>query len=164
MPNMAALRLLAVAVSSRRVGYVFFSGNRLMTWKMAVKPITAPKQAGEWFQALIDRYKPDVVVTEKLDDDTTRKGKRSRSLTKIFARVAAQNYLLDVLIKPEREYANKYEQATALARFYPDIGAWVPQKRKFYDPEPQRMVLFDALAIANAVMQRPSFTLASAMR
>jgi len=159
---MASLRLLAVAVSSRRVGYVFLTGNRLMVWKMAVKPIQSSMDAAGWLQQLINKLRPDVVVTEKLDE-TTRKGDRSRTINSTFQRIAAENYVLDVSIKRLREFANKYEEAASLADLYPNIRPWLPKKRQFHEVEPRRMVMFDALAIAHAVIQRPSTTLASAM-
>ncbi len=159
---MASLRLLAVAASSRRVGHVLLAGNRLLEWKMAVKPIAAPATAANWFQALITKLKPDVVVTEKLDE-TSRKGERSRSLTAVFEQVATDSHVLDVSIAPVRELTNKYQEADLLAKLYPDIKAWLPRKRLFYEVEPRRMAMFDALALAHSVIKRPSTTLASAM-
>jgi len=66
-------------------------------------------------------------------------------------------------VKRVQNFANKYEEATSLASQYPVIKPLVPEKRRFYDSEPARMVLFDALGLAHAVLQRPSMTLAAAM-
>ena len=54
-----------------------------------------------------------------------------------------------------QDYANKYEEAAALALQYPDIKPWLPPKRRFFDNEPRSTVLFEALSLALGVIQRP---------
>jgi hypothetical protein len=60
--------------------------------------------------------------------------------------------LLDVAVARECCYANKYVEADALAERYPDIAAWKPKKRRFFDNEPRNTVLFEALALADEVL------------
>lgn len=159
---MAALRILAVAATSRRIGYVFLIGDELMEWRMATGPASSGVKAADALQKLINTFRPEVIVTETLGAKD-RKGERARVATAAFQRLAAQNYVLDVAVKRGQRFANKYEEAEALALLYPAIKPWVPSKRKFHDSEPAAIVLFDALAIAHAVLQRPATTLAAAM-
>ncbi len=159
---MAALRLLAVAVTQRRFGYVFLINGQLKEWQLMTKPTKSRSNAAGALQELINNFKPDVVVTEDIDAGS-KKGKGARTITQALQHISSQNYVLDVCVKRVQNFANKYEEAVSLAGQYPVIKPLVPEKRRFFDSEPARMVLFDALALAHAVLQRPSTTLAAAM-
>ena len=60
---MAALRVLAVAVGTGTVSYVFFVGERLKDWGLSDKAARSTKQAQAYVQKLIAFLEPDVVVT-----------------------------------------------------------------------------------------------------
>ena len=113
-------------------------------------------------QELINTFRPDVVVTEKIEDDV-RKGQKARGLIAALQRIAAENYVLDVAIARVQRFASKYEEAVSLAQRYPSIRSWLPQKRRLYQSEPHRMVTFEALALAHAVLERPTTTMAAAL-
>ncbi|MFZ5618503.1 MAG: hypothetical protein ACOZAA_14410 [Pseudomonadota bacterium] len=153
---------MAVAATSRRVGHVFFIGNQLMEWRTAAAPARSSVKAAGALQELINTFRPDVVVTERLGS-RDRKGDRAREITAALQRIAAENYVLDVSVERIQIFDNKYEEADALAALYPAIKPWVPRKRRHFDSEPAAMVLFDALAAAHVVLQRPTTTLAAAM-
>ena len=159
---MNALRVLAVAATSRRIGYVFLIGNRLMEWRMAGKPARSRIRAAGALQELINTFHPNVLITEKLKP-SDRKGLRARRITEALQRTAAENYILDVSVRRHSGYANKYEEIDVLVQNYPAIKPWAPRKRKHYENEPPAMVLFDALAIADRVLQNPTTTLAAKM-
>ena len=126
------------------------------------KPTKSRAEGAGALQELINTFKPDVVVTEDIDTKS-KKGELARNITAALNNTAAQNFVLDVSVKREQKYANKYEEAVSLATFYPAIKPCVPKKRRFHDSEPAQMVLFDALALAHYVLQRPSTTIAAAM-
>ena len=63
-----------------------------------------------------------------------------------------------------RGYQSKYDEAEALAAQYPESAVYLPkQRRRIFDFEPRSMVLFEALALADAVIKGPPTTLAAAM-
>lgn len=159
---MERLRVLAVAAASRRVGYVFLIGARLVHWKVNERAAKSPVEAASALQCWINDLRPDVIVTEKIDDGFN-KGARTRAVTMAFASTAANNYLLDVSVAPSREHASRHEERLALIRLYPELQPWLPRKRRAFDPEPRNTVLFDALSIALQVLNRPSTNLAAAM-
>ena len=66
---MAALRFLAVAVNSKRLGFVFFVGDQLKDWRTMTKPTKSPKDASIVLEKLIEDYRPDVVVTEAVAEN-----------------------------------------------------------------------------------------------
>ena len=58
---MAALRLLAVAAASGRVGSVFLIGDILMDWRMSNKAAESSVEAAAFAQTLINEFTPDLV-------------------------------------------------------------------------------------------------------
>ena len=159
---MAGLRILSIAAASGRVGYIYLVEGQLKDWRVSGKAAKSPVEAAEQTQSWITRLKPEVVVTEKAED-ARRKGKKTKAIIRAIAETAAHNLVLDVSVTRTHDYANKYEEAAALAKGYPEIKAWLPPKRRFYDNEPRNTVLFEALSLAETVMRGPSTTLAAAM-
>ncbi len=101
-------------------------------------------------------------MTEKVTE-AAKKGEKTKAIVLAIAERAAQNYVLDVSVARTQGYANKYEEAEALARRYSDIRPWLPRKRRFFDNEPRNTVLFEALSLAEAVFRGSSTDLAAAM-
>ena len=159
---MAVSRLLACVAARRRVAYVFLVDGHVRDWRVSEKAANSPLDAAELTQVWINALTPDILVTERIDDDF-RKGPRVKAIIRAIASTAAHNYLLDVSVKREQRYRNKYEEAEALASLHPEVRAWLPRKRRFFDHEPRNIVLFEALSLAQAVLDDPSMNLAKAM-
>ncbi|MEJ8562323.1 hypothetical protein QTO30_14555 [Yoonia sp. GPGPB17] len=161
--RMAALSVLAIAVASGKVGYVYLSGGKLQDWGIALKATRSTSDLVGYVQELIFELKPDVVVTEKRTTGC-RKGQRTKALIQAIAELASHNHVLDVSVQRPRSYPSKYEEAQALAVEYPEIAGYLPkQRRRIFDFEPRSMVLFEALALAQEVMKGPPTKLAAAM-
>ena len=159
---MAALKILSIAAASGRVGYVYLDNSVLKDWCISGKAAQSPADAARLTQKWISRLKPEVVVTEKVEA-AARKGDKTKDILRAIANRAAQNYVLDVSVAHTHDFANKYEEAEALARRYPEIQPWLPGKRRFFDNEPRNTVLFEALSLAEAVMRGPRTNLARAL-
>lgn len=151
---MAALRVLAFAVASKRVGSVFLVGGRLVDWQISDKASQSNVEVAGHVQSLINDLQPDVVVTEE-PETAYRKGEHSLELIAAIARTAQHNNLLDVSVPRPHTHPNKYAEADALVERFPELLPWKPTKRRFYDPEPRNTVLFEALALA-ATLSEPS--------
>lgn len=146
-----ARRLLAIAAATGRVGYVFLIGRRLLDWRVSEKAaMSSTKAAGE-AQKWINDLQPEIVVTEKPGPRSKKDGK-TLELNAAIARTAGHNYLLDISAERVPERANKYDEAEVLAERYPEIAAWLPEKRRFYDNEPRNIVLFEALMLAETIL------------
>jgi len=126
------------------------------------KPSASRAEAAGALQRLINDFKPAVVVTERVGPKTSRSAS-VLALKSALSRTAAHNYVLDVAIDRTCNFANKYEEASALADLYPAISPWVPPKRRAFDHQPPRLIMFDALSMAHQVLQKPTITLAAAM-
>lgn len=144
---MAALRVLAFAAATGRVGSVFLVGDKLVDWHISNKAAENGVEAAGHAQALINDLMPDVVVTEELET-AKHKGKHTLALIAAIARTAEHNDLLDVSVPRDHRFRNKYAEADALVEQFPELAPWKPMKRRFYDNEPRNTVLFEALALA----------------
>jgi hypothetical protein len=72
----AVFRLLAVAAATGRVGYVYLVDGTLMAWGVSRKAWRSTTHAAGALQGWINDYRPNVVVTEKIEGKT-RKGAKS---------------------------------------------------------------------------------------
>jgi hypothetical protein len=161
---MATLSVLAFAAASGKVGYVYLAGGTLQDWGITVKAAQNGSQLVGFAQELISSLKPDVVVTEH-----TGRGSRKRAHTKrliqSLAELASHNCVLDVSVMRPRTFPSKYEEANILAASYPELMGYLPSsKRRIFDFEPRCMVLFEALALAQEVLDDPPNDLAAATR
>lgn len=147
-------RVLAVAAATGRIGMVFLIGNRLMDWQISGKAAKSTEQATRFADAIIRSHRPDVFVTEKIDA-ARNKGDKAKALVAAMASIAAEHELLDIAVERPHDFPNKYAEAVVLIECYPEIAAWQPTRR-FFDNEPRNTVLFEALALANTVLERQS--------
>ncbi len=160
---MKTLSMLAFAVASGKVGYVYIADGMLQDWGITVKAAQNGSQLVGFAQGLITDLKPNIVVSENTGSGS-RKGAHSKRLIQSLAELASHNCVLDVSVKRPRTFPSKYEEADALAACYPEMLGYLPsQKRRIFDFEPRSMVLFEALALAQAVMDGPPTDLAAAM-
>ncbi|MEM9839499.1 MAG: hypothetical protein AAF830_10150 [Pseudomonadota bacterium] len=160
---MAALRVLAIAVASGRAGYVLMQGRQLLDWGITVKAVKTGTELVGFVQELINRTRPDVVVTEATTAPC-RKGTRTKELIASIAAIASHNEVLDVAVERPRLFPSKYEEAEALAERYPDVRGYLPaQKRRIFDFEPRGMVIFEAIALAEAAVRGSPEQLAQAL-
>ena len=155
--------VLAIAVASGKAGYVYLSDRKLNDWGITVKATKSDDEIGQFAQTLIDDLNPEVVVTEKCDDQS-RKGENTRALIQAIAATASNNHVYDIAVPRPRRFPSKYEEAAYLAERYLDIAGYLPkQKRRIYEFEPRGMIIFEALALAEAVIYGPPEALAAAM-
>lgn len=162
-PTMTSRSVLAVAVASGRAGYVFLQDDALQDWGITVTKSNTTTQMAGFAQELITEHKPDVVVTQKLDE-ACRKGRTAQSLIRAVAEVASHNPVLDLAVVRPRNYPTKFEEAIALAGQHPEISGYLPKrKRRIYEFEPRGMVLFEALALAEPIIGGSTEEIAAAM-
>jgi hypothetical protein len=160
---MAALRVLSVAVSSGRVGYVLMEGTQLLDWAVTTTVSGKATDLVAFVQELINQFKPEVVVSEECGPDC-KKGPRTKRLVTSIAELASHNYVLDVQVPRPRSFKSKYEQAADVVTRYPDLIGYLPKrKRRFFDFEPRNMIVFEALVLAEEVINGPPEKLAAAM-
>ena len=132
---------------------VFIVGQRLMDWQVSNRAAKSPVLVAAFLSKVIASHKPDVVVTEKLST-ASHKGERTKALIAAMCAVAADHELLDVAIERPNMFPNKYAEAEALVARYPELAAWKPKPRRFFDNEPRNTVLFEALALSDLIVAK----------
>ncbi len=156
---MARLRVLAIAVATGRVGYVFFHGKQLTDWKMSRKANRSADAARSYAEQLIAYFRPDVVVTEKVANHS-RKGTHAKDITAAIGCVATRAEPLDVQVPRVQSFQNKYEEARAFAERFPALKSRIPKRPRIWQSEPYSTIYFEALALALYIIDggaRPEF-------
>ena len=145
---MTGLRVLAVAAANRRVGYAYFENMDLVYWTISTKAGEKPLNAVAVTQDLITRFAPDVLVSQKVTPALT-KSKNTKKVISAIARTGKQNDLICIAVPRLRKHKNKYEEAEALAKIFPQVTDYLPQPRQLHhSKEPRNTVLFEAIALA----------------
>ena len=129
---------------------------------MMTKPTKSQTEAATHMKKLIAQFRPDFVITEKIGQGC-RKGAKAKLHIHAIQQVAVSSSSLDICVERIQRFANKYEEAESLAMQYRDIADWVPKKRRHFDPEPDRILLFEALALASEVLRNQTATIAKAL-
>lgn len=154
---MARLKVLAIAVGTGRLGYVFLHDGELVEWRMSKKANKSPEQARSYTKSLIERFKPDVVITEKVAK-RSRKGEHAKRIIAAITRVAEKAKLLDIVTPRIQQYQNKYAEARAYAERFPVLKPQVPREPRIWQSEPRSTIYFEALALALVVIDKPTTT------
>ena len=150
-----------MAAGTGRVACVLLVQGKLTDWRMSNKGSKSPSLAGTQARAWIETLEPNVVVTRNAEASGTRG--RSPLIVEAMAEAATKAKIISVSLPRPRDFQNKYEEAEALSKSYPDLVAWMPAPRRFFDNEPRNTVLFEALALADRLVRDGPVGLAAAM-
>ena len=147
----SSFRVLAIAVATGRIGYVFLVDGALRDWRLSKKAARNMELAERQTNAWISVLNPHVVVTEAVSRQSI-KSEKTRQLIDAVSSIAVERSVLDAKVSKTSAFKNKYEEAEALARRFPEIAAWVPKKPQIWETEPRNTVYFEALSLALQVI------------
>lgn len=148
-------RLLGIAASSGKIGFAYLVDGELVDWGLSVKASKSFEAAFKRITAWTIYYRPDLVITEKVEEQS-RKGTHTRTLIRA-AESAANNANAEFAEIPAPVHGpNKYADAAALAREFPQIAPWLPRARRAWEPEPRNIIYFEALALALECWNNPA--------
>ena len=137
---------LAIAVASNKVGYAYFSEDNLLSWGVttrANKSIDAMfAQTSKW----LDYYNPAIVITEEASG-ATRKKKHARALLETTTAAIRDCGVDHLPVERVQRFKNKYVEAAAIAREYPELKDRVPRPRRLWEDEHTNTILFEAMAL-----------------
>lgn len=148
---MSDLRVLAVAAATGRVGYMFLDCGIPRDWKYSKTAFRSPKDARKHAEAWIAYYNPDVMITERITKHS-RKGARTRRIIATIASVAANGAPNDIVVPRVQAHKNKYAEARALAKRFPELRPRLPRKPRCWQSEPFGTICFEALSLALQVI------------
>ena len=149
--------VLAVYPSSRGFGYVLFEGPESpYDWGMReIKDEDKNEKTLAAIAQLIERYHPEALVLEDIEDRRYRRNERIRKLYRRLAHLAETEYV-EVYRYSEQALVRyfgalgahtKYERAEAIARQIPAFAHRMPRVRKPWMAADPRQALFDAAAL-----------------
>lgn len=147
-------RVLSLSVATGRVGYVYFDDGQPAHWGMSHKAARSPLLAAEQTKKWLSLFAPDVIVTERVGVHS-RKGALTKYLIAAVADVAGESDWTNFSVPRVQSYANKYEEADALAARFPILSAWVPSRPRIWEAEPRNMILFEAVSLALNLVDEP---------
>lgn len=147
----AHYKIMSVSVSSGTVGMVMFNNKNLTVLKTSAEAANSIQKAKQQMTKWIDKYNPDCIVTEKLDD-TSRKHGRTPELIDAIAEVIKVKPILHVEVTRQYDQKNKYDEAKELSGRHPLLGKYLPSKRNIWQSEDRRMMLFEAVSNAEQII------------
>ena len=141
---------LSIAVSSGKIGYVYFADGELADWGLSSVAARSPEAAKAKVRHWIETYHPRLILTELLSLHTRKSGRTINNI-RIIADAAQKSNAHHIEVERVQAHANKYQEADALCHNYPVIENWKPLPRKPWESEPKTAVIFEALALADQV-------------
>jgi hypothetical protein len=158
MSKEIVIRVLAIDPFSRGVGFAVLEGPRcLIDWGLRTTGRADNDKAVRAIDALIGRFKPDILA---LEDWEAAGSRRCERVEKLLGRIAASEKkdVRPCLVTPRQlrdigplpETGTKYGRARLLAERFPELRPFLPAIRKPWMPEDDRMAIFDAAGFAVA--------------
>ncbi len=139
--------VLALAAASTKLGHVFLIDGTPFDWGSSKDASDSPRQAYDFAAKKIKYYRPELLVTELVTDDS-KKGQYSRSLINQIMKAAQDNDIPWSLVTRQHAYANKFQEAHTLAERFPELKATLPPKRHWRQTEDQRMIILRRCRLA----------------
>lgn len=149
-------RILAIEVRGRAFGFAFVDGPEALldcgvkAFRGGVNAVRVPP--GAKIANLLGEYVPEVILIRVAK---RAEGKPvAREVSKAITRYGSAEVRPTTLETVRRFFApagrarNKHERAVIVAQQFPEIAWRLPPKRKPWQREDQREVLFDAVALA----------------
>jgi hypothetical protein len=159
-------RVLVISLRSRRFGFVVFEGSdRLLDWGMVFYPLNNSAQraaASKRVASLLTLFAPSLVVVGRTRLLNVRNGSGVCPVLRSIRREASvrmipvrpmKSVVVRAVFRPLRA-TSKHEIASRLTEVFPELLCKLPPKRKIWETEHFRMVLFDAVALGFAYWQR----------
>lgn len=152
-------RILAVDPMTRGFGYVIFEEPFHLADCGFASSRRGDKRAAAvlQFEKLLEKFHPHEVVLEDVDAPGSRRSRRVRELVTTLAELGrahglkvskvARTAVINRFSSGDTT-ATKQSIAEELTRHFPELRFRLPRPRKLWESEPERMSLFDALALA----------------
>lgn len=136
--------VLSIAVASGKIGYVFLIDGELCNWGVVTKASRSTTSAVTKLKSWLDYFEPDLVVMERLTPQTRKSGQTIKNIKAMQEQLQKRTVKLK-LVERLHDYANKYDEASALAERFPKAKAWLVPPRKLWEAEHRHTLIWEAL-------------------
>lgn len=158
------IRILGLDVRMQRCGFAVLEGqHQLLDW--GITHYQARTRDGRTALAtkrvasLLTLFQPSLVVLKYTSEHEGNE--RYKPILNAITR-EARRYRAEVVLIERKElqivfqqFGNtKYKIAGLIAGLFPELGAKLPQPRKWYDREPRNTTIFDAVSVGLAYFNR----------
>lgn len=155
--------VLAIYLTTRGLAFTLFEGPfSPVDWGTTdMRGLLKNRKCRKAAQALLTRYRPDVLVLQDMSENGTRRTQRIRRLNAAieglgedfgvpvasFSRAQVRTYFAAFGVTAKQGIAE------TIAKHIPVFERYVPRERKPWMSEDKRMALFDAAALALTLFQ-----------
>lgn len=153
---MAGYRTLAIAAARGRLGFALLENEQLADWGLSQVAASSTQEAARITNYWLAHMKPEVIVTECIASGCRKRGKTIEILEAIN-KVATDVPILNVTVSKVQAFQNKYEEARALAKRFPELKPKLAEKPAIWETEPRRMIIFEAVSMALQIRQGESY-------
>ncbi|HEY6763222.1 MAG TPA: hypothetical protein VI386_00495 [Candidatus Sulfotelmatobacter sp.] len=158
MSTIPPARVLAVEIRAARMGYAIFENHkRLLDFGAAW--FDSPGTARLRIARLLRLSHPSLLVVRSGSSPRSQKALRKSVARTVYSEARKLSIpvarVSNIALKRYFETfscRDKYAVATLLATRFPEIAWRIPERRKFFDPEPRVMIYFDAMALGVVYM------------
>jgi hypothetical protein len=146
-------RVLVLDVRAQRAGYAVFEGPNLLLDVGLTLLKTCP-DTKRHLTFLLEIYRPDVIVTRKLQHGSRRDNPQTRLILRTAQRLAERASVTIVQLSETqlREHCGtfgaytKHQIASFIAHKFPELAHRLPPPRRLWESERARMSIFDAVS------------------
>ena len=157
-PLKTHVRVLSVDPSTNGFGFAVLEGtDQLIDWGVAKVWSKRTRESLARVENLVDRYQPNLIVVESVND--TRRRLRARSRIVAIARYALSRRIAVRMVSRKQVRSafqdfglTKFEIALAIAKTFPELAPRMPRYRKPWMSEDERMNIFDAVSFSLAAL------------
>lgn len=161
-------KIIAIHLRHRRFGYAVYEGHKgLLDWGVRVYPAVGEEEvsmACKRLSSLLKLHSPSVMVLNQERWDLGQTNQHMRALVEMTKSEAIVHSVQIRLLRDAKvresfrhmDCETRSEIAEALARIFPELASHVPPKRRAWQAEHPRMIVFDAIALGLAHWHHPS--------
>jgi len=166
-------KIIAIHLRHRRFGYAVYEGHRgLLDWGVRVYPAIGEEEvsmASKRLSSLLTLHSPSVMILNQERWDLAQTNQHMRALVEMtkceaIAHSVQIRLLGDSKVRESFRHMDcetRSEIAGALGRIFPELASYVPPKRRAWQAEHPRMIVFDAIALGLTHWHHPSAELLS---
>lgn len=156
------VRILGLSPTSRGIGFAVLEGpQRLADWGVKTGAKTDFANVLAKIAHLIDHYQPEAIAIRDCASSDARCSKRTRALISEIGTLAASRSIpvkevtraqVKTALSTDQD-ATKHAIARSIAQnFSQELGSRLPSKRRPWTSEDYRMCIFEAVALALALI------------
>ena len=163
MVTIANARVLSIDITPKGFAFAVLEGpERLIESGSAYFKDRSKKGYTKRIESLVWRFFPDLLVLESAKGPGSRRRERAQKLIPQIERFALSRGLAvrkasrgDVQYAFKGSGKTKEKIAEAIANLFPELEERLPSHRLAWEPEKERMAIFDAVSFALTVYRSP---------